>query len=154
MHECTSWFFYVKSLRKMFRSKMRSLSWVFDDKWNASHSGFVNLVESSVKKSYKFDEMRFELKWKNGEVNGKWNPWTWKCFSLENFGFRKKYFLKIDLDPLWSKKMCLCSLTQATLSLSKGKWCKWGSMGQNVGFIYMHVGEGYLKSHKKIDLKL
>ena len=50
MHESTSTILHVKSPRKMFLSKMKSLSWFFDDKWNASQSGFVNLMESSMKK--------------------------------------------------------------------------------------------------------
>ena len=126
------YFFYVKSPIKMFWSKMKSRSWVFDDNWNASHSGFVGLMESSMKKSFKFDEMCFELKW---NMVKKWMES--EILEHENVGLRKKYFLKIVLDPLSSKKMCLCSPTQAPLSLSKGKWCKWGSRGQNVGFIYM-----------------
>ena len=45
----------------MFQSKMKSLSWVLDDKWNASHSGFVDLMDSSMNKSFMFDEIYFDL---------------------------------------------------------------------------------------------
>ena len=55
MHECTSWIFHVKSPRKMFRSKIKSLSWVLDDKWNASHGGFLNHGE--------FNEEKLEVGW-------------------------------------------------------------------------------------------
>ena len=138
MHECTRFIFHVKSPRKMFWSKMKSLSWVLDDKWNASDGGFVDLMEVQWRKALNL--MRCTLSW-----SGKMVKWmesevleTWKCFSLENFGLRKKTSLKMGLDPLSSKKMCLCSPTQAPLSLSKGKRFKWGSRGQNFGFIYMH----------------
>ena len=65
-----------------------------DDEWNASQSGFVSLMESSMKKSFKFDEMCFELKWKVLKWMGSDVLETWKCFSLKNFGLWNKIRLK------------------------------------------------------------
>ena len=92
---------------------MQSFVWVFDDEWNASQGGFVGLMESSMKKSFKFDEMCFEFKWMGSDVIE-----TWKCFSLKNFICEEK-LPKVMLEPLFSKEMCLCFPTQTPLSLPK-----------------------------------
>ena len=35
----------------MFQSKGKSLSLVLDDKWNTSHDGFADVIESLIKKN-------------------------------------------------------------------------------------------------------
>lgn len=119
----------------MFWSKKKSLSWVFDDNWNASHSGFVDLMESSMKKSFKFDEMCFELKWKMVKWMESEVFETWKCFPLENFDLRMKTFLKIVLDPLWSKK-CVCALPPKLLSHSPKENGKYEAQGVEMWGFY------------------
>lgn len=42
-----------------------------------------------------------------------------KCFSLEKKMVLGDFFLKVVLDPLFLGKICLCSLSQDPLSLSK-----------------------------------
>ena len=62
-HECTSWNFHVGSWRNMFQSKMKSLSWVLDEKYacnpelvGQSHGKFDEW------KVFKFEEVCFELR--------------------------------------------------------------------------------------------
>ena len=84
----------------MFQSKMKSLSWVLDDKWKCKPEWVCWSHEE-------FDEEKLWVWWdvlwikmQNGEVNGKLSFETWKCLLLQNFGLRMKTFLKIVLDPL------------------------------------------------------
>ena len=112
--------------------------------------GFVDVMECLMKKSLSL--MRWVFNW----VEKWWSGWEMKSWNKRDvstwkFLFEKQTYFKIELDPLLLKKTSLCSHTKAPLSLSKGKWRKWVSWGQNMGFIYMNGGEGYAKSHSNID---
>lgn len=100
MHECTRWIFHVKSPRKMFWSKIKSLSWVLDDKWNASHGELVDPMESSMKKNLKLGEICYELKWRSEWKYDKRSSWSvMEVLFIQSFGFRWNFFLERLLDP-------------------------------------------------------
>ena len=60
-HECTSWNFHIGSWINMFWSKMKSLSWVLDEKCKCN-PGLVGWSHGKFdeEKVFKFKEMRFE----------------------------------------------------------------------------------------------
>ena len=117
--------------------KFMSLYWKVECKWGRVCRSYWECNEES----WKYDGMFFQMKWRMVELMKGEVQETLKCSSLQNFGLGNKCFLKMILDPLWPKKLCLCSLTQAPLPLSKSKRCKWESRGLNLGFIYIHVGD-------------
>jgi hypothetical protein len=107
--------------------KLKSLN----EKWNGSQDELI-------------DPMGIPLKWCLEVSSGM--PWgemrsdeNLICNVFENFFhmfwcslFKKLVWSEIFsskwlLDPFWLKIMCLFSHTLAPLSLSKWKWCKWGS---------------------------
>jgi hypothetical protein len=90
----------------------------------------------------------FNLWWMSESHGVRWKKSFWifvkTCFELRkqvkldeklSFILRKVLSLeKLKLNPLLSRKSQVNSHSQAPLTLSKAKWCKWGSEGRNYGF--------------------
>ena len=99
MHECTSWILHLKSSRKMFWSKMKSFSWILDDKWNAV-KWVWRFYEESGEEKLKLDEICFEWKWRSEWKDEKRSIWSlMEVILIQSFCLRWKFILQRLLDP-------------------------------------------------------
>ena len=122
----------------MFQLKMKTLSWVLDEKCECN--------PRSVGRSHgKFDEWKSfqvgrNVDWveiESVEVSEKLSFRTWNSFLTWKFGLETKNLSNLMLDPLFLTQMS-SALTPKLLSHSpKEKWRKWFTKGWNMGFIYM-----------------
>ena len=122
----------------------------FNRKWNILHdfwmknvnaiqSWLVGLMESSMNE--KFSSLNICAL---SQDRKRWSEWKVEFYNLEEFShlknlFENENFPKLMLDSLFLTKTELCSHTESSLSLYKGKMAQMRLKGSKYG-VYIHVG--------------
>ena len=120
VHKCTSWNFHVKSGRKMFQSKMKSVSWVLIKMQVQARMGLSMSWEVQWRKSFSSLEkcvLSQSEKW--------WSEWKVEFWNIEvfitwKFWFVNENFPKWMLDPLFLiKNVFVFSHLDSSLTLQR-----------------------------------